>query len=121
MEPPKPYHEGRPWGGFVEFVRNTPSSVKIIEINPREALSLQKHNKRDEFWYILEGQGTLINGEKQLIAKVGDCHWIPRETNHRAIAGDVVLKILEISLGQFEDNDITRLEDNYGRVNKNAT
>ena len=115
MEPPKPYREERPWGGFVEFTRNTPSSVKVITVNPGESLSLQNHAKRDEFWLVLSGTGTITNGTNQIPASAGETHWIPRGINHRLEAGNEPLKILEISFGDFQDSDIVRLEDKYGR------
>ena len=47
MQSPKPYREQRPWGEFVEFTRNTPSTVKLINVNAGESLSLQSHENRD--------------------------------------------------------------------------
>jgi len=83
MQPPIPYREERPWGGFVEFTRNKPSSVKIINVSPQQALSLQKHKERDEFWYVLDGKGFVTKGTEQIPAKSGETYWIPRGTNHR--------------------------------------
>jgi mannose-6-phosphate isomerase-like protein (cupin superfamily) len=115
MEPPKLYEEKRPWGGFVEFTRNEPSTVKIINVNPHEALSLQKHSKRSEWWYVLSGEGTITDGKDRLKAEAGKTYWIPAQTEHRMEAADRALCILEISFGTFEDEDIVRLEDKYGR------
>jgi mannose-1-phosphate guanylyltransferase/mannose-6-phosphate isomerase len=43
--------------------------------------------------------------------------FIPRETVHRlSSVGEERLRILEISFGEFEEDDIVRLEDIYGRV-----
>ena len=43
--------------------------------------------------------------------------FIPRETIHRLSAdGKNEVRILEISFGEFDENDIVRLEDVYGRV-----
>ncbi len=115
MQPPKPYREARPWGEFIEFVRNTPSTVKIITVNASEAFSLQTHTKRDEFWQIISGSGTISIGVKSVPVVSGENHFIPRGTTHRIEANDEPVVILEISFGDFDEKDIIRLEDKYGR------
>lgn len=112
----KPYHEERPWGEFIEFSRNTPSTVKILTVKPNEALSLQKHSNRDEFWKIISGSGFVTIGKDRIIAKPEAEFFIPRETEHRIEGGIEALVVLEISYGTFEDDDIIRLEDRYGRL-----
>ena len=63
---PTPYHEDRPWGSFERFTLNEPSTVKIITVKSGEAFSLQKHKGRDEWWKILQGDGTAtIGGQKK--------------------------------------------------------
>lgn len=116
MQPLKPYQEKRPWGGFIEYTRNTPSTVKIITVNPGEAFSLQTHHNRDEFWHILSGEGVVTIGDQKIPAQIGDDHFIPRETPHRMEASSSPLVFLEISFGEFSEEDITRLEDKYGRA-----
>ena len=117
MQSPKPYREERPWGEFIEFTRNTPCTVKIIVIKPHEALSLQRHAKRDEFWHVISGSGTLTIGTEKIEAVPGKQSFIARDTEHRMEAGpSEPLVVLEISLGSFEDSDIYRLDDRYGRA-----
>ena len=116
MQPPKPYREQRPWGEFVEFTRNIPSTVKILTVHPGEALSLQHHARRDEFWRVLSGDGTIQTGDSKLAAEPGNEYFIPRGTPHRLEAGSSPLVVLEISFGEFDDADIVRLEDRYGRT-----
>jgi len=115
MQPPKPYREARPWGEFVEFTRNTPSTVKIITVNAGEALSLQTHSKRDEYWRVLGGTGTIHIGGTDTPVVADDSHFIPRGTTHRITAHTAPVTILEISFGDFDEADIVRLQDNYGR------
>jgi mannose-6-phosphate isomerase-like protein (cupin superfamily) len=115
MQPPKPYREKRPWGEFVEFTKNTPSTVKIITVSPGEALSLQKHHQRDEFWRVLSGDGFITIGSERIAAHSGQEYFAPRETDHRMEGGAEPLVILEISFGAFDESDIVRLEDRYGR------
>lgn len=116
MQAPKPYREERPWGEFIEFTRNTPSTVKIITVNAGEAFSLQTHAKRDEFWRVISGEGTITIGNISTPTKNGGNYFIPKNTTHRITAGTSNVVILEISLGDFDEKDIVRLEDKYGRT-----
>jgi mannose-6-phosphate isomerase len=115
MESPKPFREERPWGEFIEFTRNKPSTVKIIKVKPNEALSLQSHKERDEFWHIVSGTGIATKGMHAMDAGPGDEFFIPRLTNHRLEAREEPLVVLEIALGDAEETDINRVEDKYGR------
>ena len=111
----KIYEEKRPWGNFRHFTHNAQSTVKIITVSPGEILSLQSHEKRAEFWKVVKGGGTVeIDGRKYEV-KEGDEHEIPQGAKHRVSAGPAGLEILEISLGDFDENDIIRYEDKYGR------
>lgn len=115
MKPSLPYFESRPWGDFIQFTNNTPSTVKIITIKPGEITSLQRHQKRDEVWHIISGQGTVWIGEhKQSVSDQKD-FFVPKNVLHRLEGGQEPLVVLEISLGIFEENDVERLEDKYGR------
>ena len=115
-EPIKTYLEKRPWGNFQEFTKNRSTSVKILTVESGEAFSLQTHKMRDEFWRVLSGEGKVVVGEEGFDARPGEEYFIPRGTKHRLKAGQEKLVVLEISLGNFDENDIERLEDKYGRV-----
>jgi len=116
MESPKTYRENRPWGEFIEFTKNTPSTVKIITVKANEATSLQKHKLRNEFWYIISGNGFLTIGNDKFPAKINGEYFVTQGTTHRIEAGDTALVLLEISTGEFSEEDIERLEDRYNRI-----
>lgn len=105
----------KPWGDFKQFIENIPCSVKILTIKPKEELSLQYHQNRDEFWYILSGAGEIMINNKKYQAVSSKEFFILRKIPHQAKAGNKSLKILEISLGQFAETDIVRLSDKYNR------
>lgn len=105
----------KPWGNYLEFIRNTPATVKILTINPGESLSLQKHAERDEFWFVISGIGSVTVGENELPATAGNEFHIKRGMQHRISATTETLRILEIALGNADENEIVRLEDKYGR------
>ena len=109
------YKEERPWGSFTEFALNEPVTVKIIVVNPNQAFSLQTHKMRDEKWHIIQGNGFITIGEEKKELEVGQDYFIPKETKHQIEAGDEKVVLLEIAYGQFDENDITRIKDRYGR------
>lgn len=112
----KIYEEERPWGNFRRFTNNILSTVKIIKVNPNEELSLQSHNKRSEFWRVISGSGTFFVGGNTYDVEVGSEQEVPVLAKHKMSAGADGMQVLEIGLGEFDENDIVRYEDKYGRV-----
>ena len=109
-------HDDRPWGSFDRFTNNEQSTVKILTIKPSQRLSLQTHAKRSEFWHILSGAGVVTIDDTEHAAAPGDEFEIPVGARHRVAAGDAGMQFLEIALGEFDEADIVRLEDDYGRT-----
>ena len=106
----------KPWGKFIQFTHNKKSTVKILEVKPGEMLSLQNHQKRSEFWYLLEGNPTIVLGTKTKKYKPGDFIKIGKRVKHRIInKTKQIVKILEIATGNFDEKDIIRYEDKYHR------
>ncbi|MEK7572671.1 MAG: phosphomannose isomerase type II C-terminal cupin domain [Patescibacteria group bacterium] len=110
------YEEKRPWGNFRQFTHNVSSTVKIITVKPNESLSLQSHNKHAEFWHIIKGDGVAYIDDKEYNLKEGDEYNILVHIKHSLAAGPLGLQVLEISTGDFNENDIVRYKDKYGRV-----
>ena len=111
-----PFQIEKPWGNFRQFTHNMSSTVKILTVKKDEQLSLQSHEKRAEFWKVIDGDGLLeLDGVKRYIKK-GDEIDIPIKAKHRIIAGPLGIKVLEIAVGDFDENDIIRYEDKYGRI-----
>ena len=106
----------RPWGSFERFTLNAKSTVKMITINSGASLSLQRHSHRSEFWKVISGEATAtLNGE-QIELGAGDSLLVPAGAVHRLTGGaGAGAKVLEISVGDFSENDIVRLEDDWGR------
>lgn len=104
----------RPWGRFLQFVHNAQCTVKVIEVKPNQVLSLQKHKKRKEEWYFLT-EGYVQIGDKKKSVKKGEIVKIRKGRVHRLFAKKKPVQILEIAYGDFQENDIIRLEDKYGR------
>jgi mannose-6-phosphate isomerase len=114
--PPEPFIMDKPWGRFIQYVLNEPVTVKILEIKAGEQPSYQFHAHRSELWVALdEGACVRIDDEIQRPAPM-ELVFIPQGAKHQLIGEDKDYRILEISFGHFDEEDITRLEDKYGRV-----
>ncbi|MBI1968663.1 HAD-IIB family hydrolase, partial [Candidatus Woesearchaeota archaeon] len=106
----------RPWGRFEQFVQNGPCSVKIIEIGAGKRLSLQSHQRREELLIALDdGVIAEVDGRRKMLL-TGERVFIPKEAKHRLSAGEQPGRFLEISWGDFDEGDITRYEDDFGRA-----
>lgn len=107
----------KPWGGFLQVAQNEPCTVKILTVSPGESTSLQSHRNRDELWIVLdEGLEVEVDGLR-VSPKPGETVAVPRMARHRlSCPGPRPARILEVSFGTFNEEDITRYEDRYGRV-----
>ena len=108
--------EIRPWGNFERFTLNEKTTVKIITVNEGEAFSLQTHEHRDESWRVLSGSGTIRIDDIEYDVQPGETYFSKRGSKHRAEGGKGGLVFLEIAFGDFDEQDISRLEDRYGRA-----
>jgi mannose-1-phosphate guanylyltransferase/mannose-6-phosphate isomerase len=105
----------RPWGNFRQYSLNEPSTVKIITVTAGESLSLQRHEHRDELWIVLD-DGLVIEVDGTTTqASAGDEFFVPRGAVHRVAGGSTGGRFLEVAFGRFDEQDIERLEDRYGR------
>lgn len=108
----------RPWGKFDQFTKNEKTTVKIHFFKRDGAWSLQFHNHRAEFWYILSGHPIVTIGKKKIKAKPGDEFMVPKLKKHRIEAKGEAVQLLEICYGNFNEDDIVRIKDKYGRAKK---
>jgi mannose-6-phosphate isomerase len=107
----------RPWGRFEQYTHNLPSTVKVITVAPGGILSRQYHHKRDELWVVLDPGACVELDGKILYPESGEKLFIPRGTIHRlSSVGEGEARVLEISFGEFDEDDIVRLDDVYGRA-----
>ena len=110
------YSEQRPWGEFEQFTHGESTTVKILTVQPSQSLSLQYHNKRSEFWKVISGCGKVTVGDAVHDASEGDEFLINKGEKHRIATDNSKIKVLEISFGDFDENDIVRIEDKYNRI-----
>jgi mannose-6-phosphate isomerase-like protein (cupin superfamily) len=87
---------------------------------PGQRLSYQKHEKRNEHWVIVAGRAVVTLDGKDVSLSPGQSIDVPQGAFHRITnPGSGILTFIEIQHGTyFGEDDIIRLEDDYGRVEK---
>ena len=106
-----------PWGKWEVLLDEPTYKVKRITVNPGHRLSYQKHFKRKEHWMIVQGESTVTLDDREIPLKSGEHIDIDLEVAHRiANYGSEPVVFIEIQQGSyFGEDDIIRLEDDYGR------
>ncbi len=107
----------RPWGSWHVLHEGHGYKVKLIVVHAQQRLSYQTHEHRSEHWSVVRGVATCtIDGELVEVA-VGEALDVPVGVAHRiANVHDEVLEVVEVQRGHYlGEDDIIRLEDDYGR------
>ena len=107
----------RPWGRWEILAEEEAYKVKRIIVEPGARFSYQKHAKREEHWTILRGEALATLEGKEIPLKPGGVLHVPLGAAHRiANTGSGPMEFIEVQLGSyFGEDDIVRLEDDYGR------
>lgn len=110
--------EHRPWGYFSVLADEPDHKVKRIVVFPKQRLSLQRHLRRREHWYIVQGSAIVTIDKDQSHLEHGQAVDVPQGAWHRITnTGAENVVIIEIQCGDyFGEDDIERAEDDYGRV-----
>ncbi len=112
----------RPWGRFESIDSGERFQVKHIVVNPRASLSLQYHRRRAEHWVVVHGIAEVTCGNRVFRLTADESTYVPLGTPHRlANPGPGPLEIIEVQSGEYlGEDDIVRLEDDYGRLDLGA-
>jgi mannose-6-phosphate isomerase len=107
----------RPWGSYQVISKEPDHQVKKLIVTPGKRLSYQTHEKRSEYWVIVKGTGTVTMDGIQTMCVAGDAFIIEQGIPHRiGNVGEDDLVFIEVQLGiYFGEDDIVRLEDDFGR------
>ncbi len=108
----------RPWGYYRSVDAGLRYQVKRIMVKPGARLSLQKHFHRAEHWVVVQGTALVQRGEERLLLRENESIYIPIGTAHRLEnPGKLPLQLIEVQSGPYlGEDDIVRLEDQYGRA-----
>jgi mannose-6-phosphate isomerase len=107
----------RPWGRYEVLDETENHKVKRILVSPGKRLSYQRHKYRAEHWFIVSGLGEVtVEGEVRSVA-AGDSVDVAIGALHRiANIGSHELVFIEVQTGTyFGEDDIERVEDDFGR------
>jgi mannose-6-phosphate isomerase-like protein (cupin superfamily) len=115
-----PRFDRRPWGSFTVLDEGDGFKVKRIEVLPGKRLSYQQHAKRAEHWFVVQGRAKVTLDGQDVIVMPGQAVDIAVGTAHRVEnPGDAPLVFIEVQRGSYlGEDDIVRLQDDFGRVEK---
>lgn len=108
----------KPWGYEIRWAVTDRYLGKILHVNKGEALSLQYHERKDEYQYVVSGSADIETGGPDGVLTThrmvaGDTLHLRPGTRHRITAVEDT-DIFEVSTP--EGDDVVRLEDRYGRA-----
>ncbi len=110
--------EERPWGSYTILDEAGNFKVKRLEVKPGKRLSYQRHRHRAEHWFIISGTAKITLNGDEITAEAGESIDIPLGSDHRVENPDKSrpLVFIEVQTGDyFGEDDIVRLEDDFGR------
>jgi mannose-6-phosphate isomerase len=117
-----PKYDERPWGSFTVLDEGRGYKVKRIEVLPKKRLSYQRHARRPEHWFVVQGTARITLDGEVIIKRANESVDISIGTAHRVEnPGDELLVFTEVQRGDYlGEDDIVRLEDDFGRSEKIA-
>jgi mannose-6-phosphate isomerase len=123
-------HTERPWGWYESIDEksygttvNIGNKVKRILVHPGQRLSLQKHAQRAEHWVVVRGTARITLGSadgdslKEFDLTPGQhCDIAIGQIHRLSNLGAEPVEIIEVQMGAYlGEDDITRLQDDFGR------
>jgi len=113
--------EERPWGSFTILDEGEKFKVKRLEVLPGKRLSYQRHSRRAEHWFVVQGTAKVTLNDAEILVRTGEALDIPLGAAHRIenLPGDEKLVLIETQTGDyFGEDDIERLDDDFGRTSQ---
>jgi mannose-1-phosphate guanylyltransferase/mannose-6-phosphate isomerase len=107
----------RPWGWYQTMDMGARFRVKRIQVSPGKKLSLQKHHHRAEHWVVVCGTAEVTRDGETILVRENESVYLPLGCAHRlANPGKIPVEIIEVQTGAYlEEDDIVRIEDDFGR------
>ena len=108
----------KPWGGYEVLSDAATHKVKRLTVEPGQRLSYQRHAKRAEHWFVVSGEGEVtLDGARRSVGPSSAVDVARGEAHRIASTGSEPLVFIEVQHGSyFGEDDIERLDDDYGRV-----
>ena len=114
-----PEHDERPWGSYTVLAEGAGYKVKRITVQAGKRLSYQRHARREEHWVVVGGAGRVTLDGDEFDVVSGAAVDVPVRAAHRiANTGSAEpLVFIEVQRGDYlGEDDIVRLEDDFGRA-----
>jgi len=107
----------RPWGRYEVLQESATHKVKCIWVSPGKRLSYQRHQKRAEHWFIVQGTALVtIDGEDRTLGPGSTVDFAIGVLHRIANIGENDVIFVEVQTGTyFGEDDIERVEDDFGR------
>jgi mannose-6-phosphate isomerase len=108
----------KPWGGY-EVLSDAPThKVKRLTVEPGRRLSYQRHARRAEHWFVVSGEGEVtLDGASRPVGPGSTVDVAEGEAHRIGCTGEEPLVFIEVQHGSyFGEDDIERLDDDYGRT-----
>jgi mannose-6-phosphate isomerase-like protein (cupin superfamily) len=110
----------KPWGHELLWARTGDYAGKILHINRGHRLSLQYHERKEETILVYSGRMLFVFEDEagrldEMVLSPGQAHHIPVGRRHRMVALEDC-DVVEVSTPHLDD--VVRVEDAYGRVDR---
>jgi mannose-1-phosphate guanylyltransferase/mannose-6-phosphate isomerase len=108
----------RPWGWYESVDQGPRFQVKRLMVAPGASMSLQYHRHRAEHWVVVSGVAEVTCDGRVFRLEENQSTYVPRSSPHRlSNPGDNPVEIIEVQSGDYlGEDDIIRLQDDYGRI-----
>ncbi|WP_275786222.1 mannose-1-phosphate guanylyltransferase/mannose-6-phosphate isomerase [Pararhizobium gei] len=108
----------KPWGAVASVLSGERFEVKRLHVAPGRKISLQKHHHRSEHWIVVQGTAEITIGNEIRLLHENESIYIPQGEVHRlSNPGKLPLELIEVQTGSYlKDDDIVRLDDEFGRA-----
>lgn len=95
------------WGTYETLYQEDGYKIKKVVIFPEKGIKKHYHNKRDESWSIIQGDGCYINIDRGVYNRGQRSLFIPKNIHHEIWNwGLEDLIIIVVEIGECKDEDI---------------
>jgi mannose-6-phosphate isomerase len=97
------------------LAKNVATTVTLIHLEGGKRHYLQFHYNRAEYWKVIKGPIKVKLEDEERLLQTNESILIPKRAVHNLMGAGTNVITLETSIGKFDEGDIVRLQDDYGR------
>ncbi len=87
------------WGSYRVLDIGSQSLTVKVTLNPGHKMNYHSHERRDEVWAVIDGDGQATVDGKTHTVKIGDVINLPMGSKHTVVAGKNGLQLIEVQIG----------------------